>query len=149
MHIHQRHVLVGETMLVATGGAAATLLVHPLASTAASPSSPTEAIRRSAANIPGYGQTDVFYPLSFTGKWNVKRTIVSSETIDPSMLPMTIHYEIRFIPSIQESNVVEDRGYNQAALENALNQSSAIVRMVGNQPQRLENCLCQWQSERR
>lgn len=110
-----------EQLAVAGGAVVTTLTVHPLACTAASPSSPTEAIRRSAANIPGYGQTDVFYPLSFGGKWNVKRTIVSSKTIDPSMLPMTIQYEIRFIPSIQDLEVVADRGYNQAALENALN----------------------------
>jgi hypothetical protein len=107
--------------LVAAGGAATTLIAHPLACTAASPSSPAESIRRSAANLPGYGQTDVFYPLSFSGKWNAKRTIVSSETVDPSMLPMTIHYDIRFIPSIQDSQVVADRGYNEAAMENALN----------------------------
>lgn len=109
-----------EQILSTAGGAVAAITAWPLASTAASPSSPTEAIRRSAANIPGYGQTDVFYPLSFDGKWSVKREIVSSETLDPSKLPMMLTYDIRFIRSIEDDAVVADRGYNEVALENAL-----------------------------
>jgi hypothetical protein len=34
-----------------------------------------EAIQRSAPNIPGYGQTDVFYSPWFDGKWKAKREI--------------------------------------------------------------------------
>lgn len=95
-----------------------TTLASP--STAAPPSSPTEAIRRSAANIPGYGQTDVFYPLSFDGRWKVTREVVASDTIDPAKLPMTVIYDVRFIKSIDDGAVVADRGYNEAAYENAI-----------------------------
>ncbi len=72
-----------------------------------------EAIRRSAANIPGYGQADVFYPSSFIGRWKATRVIVSlpaggvSESYFPltmtssnllqEMLPLTITYDVRFI----------------------------------------------------
>ena len=42
-----------------------------------------EAIRRSAANLPGYGQADVFFPPTFVGKWTVTRTILNA---DPSYI---------------------------------------------------------------
>lgn len=113
----------------------AALAGWPLASTAATPASPNEAIRRAAANMPGYGQTDVFYPLSFEGKWRVTREIVSSDdTIDPSMLPMTVTYDIRFIRSIEDTAVVSDRGYNEAALVNALNNEALTYEWSESNP---------------
>ena len=69
-----------------------------------------EAIRRSAANIPGYGQADIFYPSSFLGKWRATRVIVaaasneessnfplSASLIAQDMLPLTVSYDVRFI----------------------------------------------------
>lgn len=82
---------------------------------AAPPANPSEAIRRSAASIPGYGQTDVFYPLFFYGKWRVNREIVVSDEVDPSKLPLSINYEMRFIKSIEDTAVVADRGFNEAS----------------------------------
>lgn len=86
---------------------------------AAPPANPSEAIRRSAANIPGYGQTDVFYPLLFYGKWRVNREIVVSDEVEPSKLPLSINYEVRFIRSIEDTAVVADRGFNEAAFGNS------------------------------
>lgn len=99
-------------------------VLAPLPSHAAAPSSTSEAIRRGAANIPGYGQADVFYPISLIGKWKATRTIVVSEqqTLQ-SKLPLVIEYNVRFLQSIQDNAVVADRGFNQASLEAALNQA--------------------------
>lgn len=69
-----------------------------------------ESIRRGAANLPGYGPSDVFYPPTFRGKWNVKRDIVDQKTVE---------YEIRFILS-SNAMVVADRGFNEAAFERAV-----------------------------
>lgn len=75
-----------------------------------------ESIRRGAANLPGYGPTDVFYPPSFQGRWKVTREEVVQDK--------TVEYEMRFISSIESNAVVADRGSNQAALEKALSGSS-------------------------
>lgn len=74
-----------------------------------------ETIRRGAANIPGYGPTDVFYPGLFQGKWKVVRDVVGEQTVE---------YDMRFIQSIESNAVVADRGYNQAALEKALSKAA-------------------------
>lgn len=98
-----------------------------------------EAVRRSAANIPGYGQPDVFYPASFVGKWRATRVIVSSAEIsDPIMskvlasvpLPLTLFYDVRFITVDGDDNVdtnvnsnekvIADRQFNEASYFNAL-----------------------------
>jgi hypothetical protein len=91
----------------------------PTGSTAAPPANSSEAIRRSAANIPGYGQTDVFYPLGFFGKWNVKREIVACDEVEPSKLPFSLNYEMRFIKSTEDTAVVSDRGFNEVEFVNA------------------------------
>jgi hypothetical protein len=83
---------------------------------AAAPLDAGEAIRRSAASIPGYGQTDVFYPESFAGTWKVTRDVEfngSNETL-------RLQYPVRFIQSIENGAVVADRGYNQAELQQAI-----------------------------
>ncbi|CAB9520801.1 expressed unknown protein [Seminavis robusta] len=90
-------------------------LAHHEAASAASPANPSEAIRRSAANIPGYGQSDVFYPSFFQGNWRVKRTILLPENDG-----LTLDYSVRFLPSIEDGAVVADRGWNQANLEMAI-----------------------------
>ena len=76
-----------------------------------------EAIRKSAANIPGYGQPDVYYPPSFLGKWRATRVILAAAAAvsggdekqkqsDPLLslvlstadsLPITLYYDVRFI----------------------------------------------------
>lgn len=75
-----------------------------------------EAIRRSAANIPGYGQTDVFYPESYAGTWQVTRSV----EFNGSTTTLRLQYPIRFIDSIENGAVVADRGFNQAELEQAI-----------------------------
>eukprot|EP00979_Chaetoceros_neogracilis_P003852 scaffold667_cov304-Chaetoceros_neogracile.AAC.12 len=88
-----------------------------------------EAVRRSAANLPGYGQPDIYYPSSFIGKWKATRTIISSD--DPallSFLPLTISYDLRFITVDGDSNgssnsngkVIADRAFNEASYYNAI-----------------------------
>jgi hypothetical protein len=76
-----------------------------------------EAIRRSAANVPGYGQTDIFFPESFAGTWKVTRDV---EFSGASKANLRLQYSIRFIKSIEHGAVVADRGYNQAELETAI-----------------------------
>jgi hypothetical protein len=80
-----------------------------------------ESIRRGAANIPGYGPTDVFYPELFQGKWKVIRDVVVEGQTTSSL-----EYDMRFIQSIESNAVVADRGYNQAALERAQSPSATI-----------------------
>jgi hypothetical protein len=92
----------------------------------ASPVNPGEAIRRSAANIPGFGQSDVFYPPFFLGNWRAKRTILSITTRkDGNEGDLTLEYSVRFLPSIEDNAVVADRGWNQANLEMAIQSLSA------------------------
>jgi hypothetical protein len=89
---------------------------------AAAPLDAGEAIRRGAANLPGYGSSDVFYPESFAGSWKMTRDVefpsASSNANPPPVLRLT--YPVRFIRSIEDDAVVADRGYNQAELEAAL-----------------------------
>mmetsp|Transcript_39851 Transcript_39851/g.96164 ORF Transcript_39851/g.96164 Transcript_39851/m.96164 type:complete len:450 (-) Transcript_39851:62-1411(-) len=85
-----------------------------------------EAVRRGAANIPGYGPTDIFYPLSLKGSWTMTRQVElysSSSSSSPSSSPsrtFTLTYPYRFIQSIENDAVVADRGFNQASLEQAI-----------------------------
>jgi len=125
----RRQVLAGGAL---TTAAAWTSL--PATSTAATPASPAEAIRRSAAYVPGYGQTDVFYPLFFRGKWKAKRDIVASDIVDPSKLPLSLSYEVRFIKSIDDTAVVADRGFIEASLENALNNEARSYEWSESNP---------------
>jgi len=89
------------------------------ATAASSPLDAGEAIRRAAANVPGYGQTDVFFPTSLTGNWNMIREVDFGNGRDPFRLS----YAFRFIPSIEDDAVVADRGFNQAQLEKAISQT--------------------------
>lgn len=74
-----------------------------------------EAIRRGAANLPGYGPSDVFYPRPFQGLWKMQRQVsINDET------KISLNYDVRFIASIQDESVVADRGFNQANLETAI-----------------------------
>jgi hypothetical protein len=86
---------------------------------ATSPQDAGEAVRRAAANIPGYGPTDVFYPPFLVGNWKMNREVDFGNGRDP----LRLSYTIRFIPSIQEDAVVADRGFNQAQLEQAILQT--------------------------
>lgn len=90
---------------------------------------PGEAIRRGAANIPGYGQSDVYYPESFAGSWKMTRDVEfpsssSASPLDSNAPPpvLRLTYPVRFLQSIEDGAVVADRGYNQAELEAALAQ---------------------------
>jgi hypothetical protein len=68
-----------------------------------------EALRRSASNIPGYGPTDIFYPLTWQGTWTLRRENYTkiNET------PVTLIYPIRFIQSVDKEAVVADRTFNE------------------------------------
>jgi len=96
----------------------------PTPSCAAAPLDAGEAIRRGAANIPGYGSSDVFYPESFGGSWKVTRDVqfpsAASASSDAPPPTLRLTYPMRFIRSIEDDAVVADRGYNQAELEAAL-----------------------------
>ena len=94
-----------------------------------------EAIRRSAANIPGYGQPDIFFPSSFIGKWKATRTIVASDDpyISQLAIPIAITHDVRFITvdgdgggagagagSGSDDKVISDRKFNEASYYNAI-----------------------------
>jgi len=104
-------------------------LVRPSNSNAAQTAG--EAVRRSAANIPGYGQPDVFYPSSFVGKWRATRVVVYSDDVIFDKLsitmPFTMFYDVRFITVDGDGRdvkggekVIADRGFNEASYYNAL-----------------------------
>jgi len=92
------------------------------ASFAAAPVNPAEAVRRTAANIPGYGQTDVFYPKAFEGNWKATREVLPTSGNGNGL---TLEYPVRFLLSIEDNAVVADRGWNQANLEKAIRLVSA------------------------
>lgn len=93
---------------------------------AAAPLDAGEAIRRGAANLPGYGSSDVFFPKSFAGSWKMTRDVEFPSSGSPSSPPAVLRltYPVRFIQSIEDDAVVADRGYNQAELEAALAKKS-------------------------
>ena len=114
------------TTCVGTSFVAAEVLsfMNPSVSVAAAPLDAGEAVRRSAANIPGYGKQDVFYPALFAGNWKMTREVEFNNNNNPSSSSsssvLRLMYPIRFIRSIEDDAVVADRGYNQAELETAL-----------------------------
>jgi hypothetical protein len=120
----RREILVTATTFSV---AASVPFLTPQSSTAAAPLDAREAIRRGAANIPGYGSSDVFYPESFAGSWKVTRDVefpssvsnVNANANSPTPV-LRLTYPVRFIQSIEDDVVVADRGYNQAELEAAL-----------------------------
>ncbi|CAJ1920236.1 unnamed protein product [Cylindrotheca closterium] len=100
--------------ILATTTAASTFLPSP--SHAAAPQDAGEAIRRSAAKIPGYGPTDVFFSDAVQGSWKATRQVEFPGRSEP----LTLQYPFRFVQSIENNAVVADRGINQAELEKAL-----------------------------
>ena len=107
------------------GVAASVVLLGSLSPTgalAAGPATTAEAIRRSAANIPGYGPTDVFFPESWLGQWRVQRQVSFGGNADNTV---TLDYLTRFLPSVEDGAVVVDRGFAQANLEAAVASSQA------------------------
>lgn len=114
--------------ILATAGGTTAAAVTAIGTTAVQPSwaaaplDAGEAIRRGAANIPGYGATDVFFPESFGGSWKATR-----EVEFPSGTRIQLNYPVRFLRSIEDDAVVADRGYNQAELEAALVQQTAAA----------------------
>jgi hypothetical protein len=101
-----------------------TYQIYAATSAAVVPSiTPAESVRRSAANIPGYGPTDVFFPQSWVGQWKVQRQVsfgeINKNNSDDSSSPFITlkDYTVRFVTSVEDGKVVADRGYNQANLE--------------------------------
>lgn len=98
-------------------------------------------VSKVAANIPGYGPPDVFYPAGFLGKWKLRRELLSLDTkgeaspesFKPlleerllSALPsMAVEYPVRFIRLGE--NIICDREFNErnyfAALADARGQA--------------------------
>lgn len=102
---------------IAISGIASLIASPTLPANAAAPMDAGEAIRRSAANIPGFGPTDVFFPSDLLGSWQMDREVeIGDRTIKLS-------YPFRFIQSIEDDAVVADRGSNQAELEKAIVQT--------------------------
>ena len=96
-------------------GVVSSMIILPSASQAAAPVDAGEAMRRSAANLPGYGPTDVFYPKDWKGLWTMRREVASDGGNS-----LVLKYMVLFLPSIQDNAVVADRGFNQANLEASL-----------------------------
>ena len=103
-------------------GTLGSLIFSPNLARAAAPATPAEAVRRSAANIPGYGPTDVFFPKSWAGQWRVQRLVNFGDKGGSSdnTATLVLDYIVRFIPSIDDDATVADRGFNQANLEAAV-----------------------------
>lgn len=118
------------------------ILMYPTQQQALAAQTTGEAIRRSAAKLPGYGQADVYYPPSFLGKWKATRVIVSSDDpimtsyftlTDSSSSPLTISYDVRFITVdgdeqvvggvISGDKVIADRQFNEDSYYNALREA--------------------------
>lgn len=95
-----------------------TSLLAPASSQAASSTNAREAVRRAAAYIPGYGNTDVFYPKSWQGTWACQRTDAYGENQPGDDKPYK--YSMRFLLSIEDDAVVLDRGYAARSREQAL-----------------------------
>ena len=87
-----------------------------------------ESIRRSAANIPGLGQPDVYYPPVFQGVWNVTRQVTfpseSSDILKEASTP-TLEYKVRYLRT--DVAVIADRGYNQVNLERAIRGNNNVL----------------------
>jgi hypothetical protein len=74
-----------------------------------------EAIWRSAGNIPGYGQTDIFFQEALSGSWKMMREAGFGGTE-----PLHLTNPFCFIRSIQDDAVVADHGVNWTKLGKAL-----------------------------
>ena len=111
-----------------------------------------EAIRRTAAGIPGYGQPDVYYPTSYLGRWKATKTIVVSD--NPylnanGLLPITLHYEMRFISVDGDSKeeaenavggkVVADRAFNEQSYYEAFRNAVIAASSNGRGPPALRS----------
>ena len=85
-----------------------------------------EALRRTAANIPGYGPTDVFYPLNWQGTWTLRREdILTNRTI-----PETFIYPVRFIQSVDKDTVIADRTFNERNFWETVHKGDRIGNVV-------------------
>ena len=106
-----RRDLLGVTVIAVLSG-----YLSPAKALAAAPATPAEAIRRFAANIPGYGPTDVFFPGNWIGQWRVQRQVSFDGNSENTL---NLDYTTRFLPSVEDGTVVVDRGFTQANLEGA------------------------------
>ena len=127
----RRDVLNEAVVFPAAAAAVATTTAFGGAPPASAAQTTAEAIRRSAAGLPGYGQPDVYFPTSYLGRWRAKKTIVVSDNpyLD-GLLPVTLNYEMRFISVDGDSKeeaenavggkVVADRAFNEQSYYEAL-----------------------------
>jgi len=120
----RRNILQTTTTSLAAATLLSTITTSPLPANAAQTAG--ESIRKSAANIPGYGQPDIYFPPYFLGKWKATREIVVSDDVFlQNIVPIVVTYDLRFIPvdgdsSTSPDKVVMDRGYNEASFQTAL-----------------------------
>lgn len=77
-----------------------------------------ETVRRSAANIPGYGPADVLFPPAWQEARKMRREIIAGKNSNDEST--VIEYAVRFLPSALDDAVIADRGFNQANMEAAL-----------------------------
>ncbi len=104
-----------------------------------------EAVRRTAANIPGYGQPDIYYLPSFAGKWRATKLVVASDDtyLSQLSLPASITYDMRFIAvdgdtkSGDSQKIVADRQFNEASFYNAIR--AEVGERVGQLPPSLQS----------
>ena len=126
-----RRDVLNEAVAVPAAAAAAVVTTFGGAPPASAAQTTAEAIRRTAAVLPGYGQPDVYFPTSYLGRWRAKKTIVVSDNpyLD-GLLPVTLTYEMRFISVDGDSKeeaenavggkVVADRAFNEQSYYEAL-----------------------------
>jgi hypothetical protein len=83
--------------------------------------SAAEAIRQGAANIPGYGQPDIYYPPNFEGTWKVTQIPGGESGLSPAPAP----YQVRYVRQ-ENGKVIADRAYNEANRLKAPKQEEAL-----------------------
>uniref|UniRef100_A0A7S1XNX4 DUF6816 domain-containing protein n=1 Tax=Phaeomonas parva TaxID=124430 RepID=A0A7S1XNX4_9STRA len=91
-------------------------------------------VSKAAANLPGYGPPDVWFPEQFLGSWTMKRTVVSFDTANGPLNEKAALVEeqlLRSLPAGPEvqypvrfqrlgNNVIADREFNERSYFEAL-----------------------------
>jgi hypothetical protein len=90
-----------------------------------------ETVRRAAANIPSYGEPDIYYPQAFRSRWTARRRVYDVHASGPLKSPGLdavfeeasrlaeqgdegVRYDVRFIE--RDGEIIADRAFNAEAL---------------------------------
>ena len=112
-----------------------TMFKASIATAAVSSPDLRESIAKSLANVPGYGQPDIYYPNYFIGDWHVVQTMslsinspIKSSLIYPIDGNKTIEYNRKYVE--YDGNIIQERSYSE----------TQYMRQYLSDPY----CLAQW-----